>query len=114
VVRGHGKRMPSKLICITVGLIALSSCNYAMAQTTATPAPDTLPIIQGITLDNSPSVMVKSNSNVQLQQGINLNLSVLHTFRIFSQPKSQPYLDPMQPRCKANWNTGGRTCWYDY
>ena len=100
-----------------MGLIALSSCNYAMAQTTATPAPDTLPIIQGITLDNSPSVMVNSNSNVQLQQGINLNLSVLLLLMLSNQsslPKSEPYLDPMQPRCKANWNTGGRTCWYDY
>lgn len=95
------------MIKFLFSIIVLFSCNYAMAQTEATP------ITQGMTLDNPPTDVVNSISNVEVQQGINLNLSVLQTFRIFRQPKNEPYLDPMQPRCKANWNTGGRTCWYN-
>ena len=70
----------------------------------------TTKVIQGKTIDNRPTVVIQSNNNFE-RNLYDPTYSIWDTF--FGQPKNQPYVDPRQPRCKANWNTGGRTCWYD-
>ena len=99
----------TEMICNSDTAVTQNKDVIVTTETTPTVIQGT--VIQGKTIDNRPTVVIQSNNNNFERNLYDPTFSIWDTF--FGQPKSQPYLDPRQPRCKAKWNTGGRTCWYD-
>lgn len=57
------------------------------------------------TIDNTNTTVVRSEPKIQI--GLNLTDVV---WGLLETPSNVPFIDPRQPRCKADWKTGGRWC----